>query len=532
MLNISIIVPALSNLGVFKNDLLTKLSGKALIDHAIDKCLLMTNHSNIYVVTDNEEVDLLCSRKGVMTQLYFGDELSFELDSLITLKKTIEVNTPHVVLLSPYALFLEIDTVRRALELSKNGIFVKPAVKLDGEVYFRHKNGAVITSGLNDTAECYKTLKTFILCESKVDESFKVTQRNILIKNEIDLEFKSRHDIWVYEKLLNRKKIVFNVAASKEIGMGHVYRALSLAHEIIEHEVVFVCNDESSLAVIKLSEHEYPVYICPKNELSECIKNLTPSLVINDFLNTDTSYMDSLRLAGIKTINFEDLGPGARKADCTINDLYDEPLYKSDNTLWGHEYFFVRDEFYSAIPHSIDSKVESVLLTFGGTDQNDFTRKFYRTIKEFCSHRQIKLYIVTGEGYSYLKELEEELSGIPSEQIEFVHKTGVMSSLMEKSQIAISSNGRTVYELAHMNIPTIVISHHSRESNHKFSCFDHGFVNLGTYLAETTESQLMLAFEKLVNDHEYRKGLISSMEKFSFVKNKNKINNLISSLIN
>ena len=40
---------------------------------------------------------------------------------------------------------------------------------------------------------------------------------------------------------------------------------------------------------------------------------------------------------------------------------------------------------------------------------------------------------------------------------------------MEQSQLAIVSNGRTLYELAHMNIPAIVLSQHKRESTHSFA---------------------------------------------------------------
>jgi spore coat polysaccharide biosynthesis predicted glycosyltransferase SpsG len=528
MLNITIVIPALSYFDAFKNALLTKLAGKPLIEHAIDKFLTMTNNINIYIITDNEEIQLISSRKGVETQLYFGDKISFDINGLIVLKKNIQVNTPHVALISPYALLLEINTIRSALEISIKNFFVRPVMKLDCDVY---SSDMGVVSLKNKDAEYYKALKTFILCESDINIFSSALPQNMIIKNEIDLECKSRHAMWVYEKLINRKRIVFYVAASKEIGMGHIYRALSLAHEIIDHEVVFVCDDASFLAISKLAEQEYPVYTSPTNKICECIKGLMPSLVINDVLDTDALYIDSLMNSGIKTINFEDLGEGALKANYTINDLYDEALYDAVNTLWGHEYFFVRDEFYSASPHTDGSEVESVLLTFGGTDQNDFTRKFYHTIKKFCNDNQIKIYIVTGEGYGYLKELEGELKDTSSNQVEFIHKTGIMSSIMEKTQIAISSNGRTVYELAHMNIPTIVISHHDRESNHKFSCYDHGFINLGTYMPNETETKLSLEFQKLVHDKKLRSSLVCCMKKFNFLKNKIKINNIISSLI-
>ncbi|NVK73367.1 MAG: hypothetical protein HWE24_07800 [Oceanospirillaceae bacterium] len=531
MLDITIIIPALSCLDNFKNASLTKLAGKPLIEHTIDKLLSMVEKKNIYVITDNEEIHLIGSRKGVESSLNLDNKILFDINGLEKLKKNIEINTGYVALISAYSVFLEINTLCKAMEEATKLTFIRPMAKLDCDVYLG--NGVEANAGNEGVeVEYYKLLKTFILCRSDIKDYSTLMSKNVIARNEIDLECKSRHDMWVYEKLINRKRIVFNVAASKEIGMGHVYRALSLAHEIIDHEVMFVCDDTSYLAIGKLSEQEYPVYTYPKGKVSDCVKGLVPSLVVNDILDTDSKYIEDLMQSGIKTINFEDLGDGAVSSNCTINDLYDEALYHSPNTLWGHEYFFVRDEFYSATPHGEDVSVKSVLLTFGGTDQNDFTRKFYHSIRDFCNENKIKIYIVTGEGYGYLKELESELVGGSSDQVEYIHKTGIMSSIMEKVQLAISSNGRTIYELAHMNIPTIVISHHDRENNHKFSCFEHGFINLGTYVNGETESQMLLEFKKLVIDKMLRNSLVRKMKKFNFLENKVKINNIINSLIN
>ena len=62
--------------------------------------------------------------------------------------------------------------------------------------------------------------------------------------------------------------------------------------------------------------------------------------------------------------------------------------------------------------------------------------------------------------------------------VKLTKSTGVISSIMEQCQLAIVSNGRTVYELAHMNIPSITIAHHIREETHKFASKENGFLPL------------------------------------------------------
>lgn len=531
MNDIRIIIPALQSLCVFNNDLLIKVSGKTVIEHLLDKCKLLASLENIFVITDSEEVELLCTRREI-TVVYSEMDINvgFDIDGLNVINEMIGSWNGDIAMLSPYSLFFEIEHLLEARVSLNEGVYIRPALEIDSEVYVQTNESITDRSCFGE--DYLKIINSFVLARPHKVFVKNYTQKIVVLDNLIDFELKSRHDLWVYERLINRKKIVFRVAASKEIGMGHVYRALSLAHEIIEHEVVFVCDDSSSLAVKALSMHEYPVYVSPKVTIEDCIKSLDPMLVINDFLDTELSYIEGLRDDGIRTINFEDFGSGASISDLTINDLYDEPVYFSENTLWGYQYFFVRDEFYSAIKIPVESEVEGVLLTFGGTDQNNFTQKFYNTVKSICKLKSIKIFVVTGEGYSHLASFEKEIIAESASEIECIHKTGVMSKIMEKVQVAISSNGRTVYELAHMNIPTIVVSHHERESHHKFSCSDNGFVNLGCYEEGTTESRLLSEFSRIISDDAYRKRLASSMEKFSFVENKKKINNIISSLIN
>ena len=53
-----------------------------------------------------------------------------------------------------------------------------------------------------------------------------------------------------------------------------------------------------------------------------------------------------------------------------------------------------------------------------------------------------------------------------------------MSRIMERTPIAIASNGRIVYELAHMNIPGIIVPVNEREKTHAFANKKNGFFPL------------------------------------------------------
>ena len=82
--------------------------------------------------------------------------------------------------------------------------------------------------------------------------------------------------------------------------------------------------------------------------------------------------------------------------------------------------------------------------------------------------------------------------------ISLTHSTNVISKYMLKSDIAICSNGRTVHELAHLNIPSIVISQHNRELTHNFSNPKNGVISIGKYDKIKTKRLLLQSFTNLV----------------------------------
>ena len=100
---------------------------------------------------------------------------------------------------------------------------------------------------------------------------------------------------------------------------------------------------------------------------------------------------------------------------------------------------------------------------------------------------------------------------------------------MEQSQLAVTSNGRTVYELAHMNIPAIVIPQHKREMSHAFACEANGFLSLEEYVEGETEEHVAKALIKLLDDEIYRRKFFDRTRLFRFINNKQRVVKLLSS---
>lgn len=524
MKNVLVVIPAIKKNAVIPDQLIKKLNGKTLIQRAIDIAINFTDKKNILIVTDSEEISLICERNSL--KFYKDKDLKLSSDNILDIISNLvkDFSQENIFLYRANTPLVESDTLHSAYkEFLKNTDYTLVSVKAQNKKLFEIKHEKLVDM---NGKTYYKELKSFhIFSKSKVkNKNFKP----FLIEQDKSIEIQGYQDWWICEKVLQRKRIVFNVIGSTKIGMGHIYHSLALAHEITSHEVIFVCDEKYEIAVEQIASSDYKV-ISAKDVLKTIVK-LKPDLVINDVLNTDVDYIKSLKKEDIKVVNFEDLGDGSRCADLVFNELYDTPQLKGKQYLWGYEYLALRDEFYDAIPHKSTEKVKEVLIAFGGTDQNNLTLKTLKAIFKICKKKNIKIHIVCGSPYLFKKELEEFLLKCKYKNIELTYASNAISKVMEKTQLAITSNGRTVYELADMNIPSIVISHHEREYSHAFANLERGFINLGI-IHRGIKSKTAKRFEKLVNDKDYRELLFMNMEKYSFRKNKQKVVNKIMELI-
>ena len=178
----------------------------------------------------------------------------------------------------------------------------------------------------------------------------------------------------------------------------------------------------------------------------------------------------------------------------------------------------------------MEKSVNSILVTFGGSDPRNLTLRILNKILPWCREKSLSVRVVVGTGYQHLEALNPIITKF-SDVVSFTNSTGVISDLMENCQIAICGNGRTIYELAHMSIPGIVISHHKRELSHKFACAKNGFIRMGTLDKENSLNNLFRHFKKLCINDDYRKNLWEKSSRHDFINNKQKVLKLIYNLI-
>ncbi len=290
------------------------------------------------------------------------------------------------------------------------------------------------------------------------------------------------YDDWVVaEHRLSAPRVAFRVDGNRDIGLGHVHRCLALASRLTWPTPDFYVGPGSELASQLLQSYHYPVFSVHSDEkFVEVARGKAYDLVINDILDTTKEYVAALRADDRVVINFEDLGPGGREANLTFNALY-EYSTAAENQRFGWQYACLRDEFVLGGTRVFRERAQTLLILFGGTDPADLTARAVQAAELALGGLGAKLQVVLGMGYQRESEIAALLEQVESSfaSVSLAVRVRQMSALMREADLALTSNGRTVYELAASGVPMIIVSQNRRETGHTFGRISGGAVDLG-----------------------------------------------------
>ena len=190
-------------------------------------------------------------------------------------------------------------------------------------------------------------------------------------------------------------------------------------------------------------------------------------------------------------------------ADLVFNAIYPEEEAKRRH-YFGARYFCLREEFALTSPRPVATRVDRILVTFGGTDPNNLTKVVVDAIKGECHARDIEVIAVLGMGYRHdatALTANRVLRSIPN-----------MADEMGAADLVFTSAGRTVFEVAAVGTPAIVLAQNARELTHTFARSAHGFLNLGlgtNVPAEEIRSQMISLLDDRTRRREMQERMLS-----------------------
>ena len=539
-MNILVVIPARGGSKGIPRKNLRLLGEKPLLYYSINNALNSKYNLDVFVSSEDDEILNTAQKFGAKTHkrdLNIADDKT-TLDPVIydcyTHAKLSEKKEYDLIITmqptSPLLLTKSLDSAIDRM-LSSTSIDTIIAAKDATHLSWRSENNEFVPNYTERVNRQYLTPE-FTETGAFLITRVSVMSRDNRIGNNVDLALLSggeEIDIDTYEDwslceyYLKRKHILFVVTGNSTVGLGHVYNTLLIANDILNHQITFLVDKDSKMAFDAIKAKNYPVLMQNAENILDDIKNIAPNIVVNDRLDTTEDFMKSLKKGCYKVINFEDLGKGCEYADAVINAIYPEKHSVSSH-YFGQEYFILRDEFILSEEKIVTSEVKNILITFGGVDPNNYTAKVIRIINEYCNEKNILITVIAGFGYANYDSIKDYKNVIVKRNISNI------SDYMLQADLIFTSAGRTVYEVASLGTPAVVIAQNEREMTHFFASAEYGFSNLGLGY-KVSDEELMIEFLRLVNSFKYRKKMSDLMKKQDLKLGRKRVHKLIQDLI-
>lgn len=529
------VIPARINTKRVPNKMLRIVGNHPLVYYAIENAKKSTYISDIVVTTDSEQISLIAKQLGVKCIMrdehICGDDVPLD---IVVYNAVQNLDADVVVTMQPTSPLLKVKTLDCALSYFFENQY-------DSVVSVHNDPKLSWEKGENSCVPKYeKRLNSQYLPPHYVETgAFLISKKEVITKNS---RFGEKVGIWetsltesvsvcewqdlaLVDMLLNCKKVAFYVNGNVNRGMGHIYRVLELADEFYVRPDIYY--DKNQTDVSAFGDTLYDVIgIRNQDELGSVLANEGYDILVNDILNTTEEYIAQIRELNpkMKIVNFEDLGDGARLADLVINALYSDVAI--GNMKCGAKYYIAPKSFLYYEPINIKDKVQNVLISFGGADPMDYTSRVLELLtKDIQKYHEIHFVVVVGRANKHFDEIK---TYDQFENIEVLYDICNMPDIMSQCDVAISSRGRTGYELALLGVPTLVLAQNKQETTHDFISLENGF----DYIGIQPESEVLLFHmdQLLFSSSEKRNMLQTKMLTNDLRNGRNRVIHLIKSI--
>ena len=535
-MNILAIIPARSGSKGIPNKNIRMVNGLPLISYSINNALKSKYISNVIVSTDSEEVDMISRHMGASVHIrnknLCADDIT--LDSVIfdAINAVSNIDIDYIVTLQPTSPTLQVGTLDKAIEYAINNNFdTVISVVNKPHLSWKNENGLIIPNYKNRLNRqymppCYVETGAFVISKKEVvTKNSRIGEKVGIyeLKDSESIDIDSFDDLIVAAHYLKREKVAIYVNGNKDRGTGHIYRALEIADEMLcKPDIIFDFN-QTDVHIFGSTTHNL-VAVNGIAELFERCKKEQYTLFINDILSTSLDYMIGLKsvLPLAHIVNFEDDGEGQTKADLVFNALLSHN--NLPNVYAGEKYYISGKLFNYYDPIKIKNHVKKVFISFGGADPQNYSDRLLDIIKN-DKYRNISFVVVLGRAKENYKNLLEYNKFI---NIEVLKDIKNMPKVMSECDMAVTSRGRTGYELAILGIPTIAMAQNQREEKHGFVSDKNGFAYLGlnptNEVIETTldmyiklSKEYRLNLQKKLLEHDLKNGRSRVMKLISLL---------------
>lgn len=265
-----------------------------------------------------------------------------------------------------------------------------------------------------------------------------------------------------------KNRILFKTAGGtakkKELGLGHVFRCLSLAIELKPNTIFFSIEDFGGASrIIKKHGFQKIMQLKPnigiREDLDKTMKYLKKEkidVLIIDRYKIKKQYINQIKKF-VKTVVFLDLFKFNFPGELIVNGFIgfeNKEITNKHGTrcLLGPKYQILNNEFSKNVLQI--KKKNKILATFGGYDENLISGILLDVLNE-CDY-QFKTKIILGPLTKYSKKMKAFLKS-KNQFIKIINQSQNMKKDMSESEFGVCSGGITTYEFECLSVPFGII---------------------------------------------------------------------------
>lgn len=278
--------------------------------------------------------------------------------------------------------------------------------------------------------------------------------------------------------------IVLWTEGGVDIGMGHVVRSVNLASALSrsDSKPSFIINaDESARNRLLMEGFTFFINSFDSDFTDASLDVIAEAkVVVMDTKKDVTKITRLLKAKGIKVVLIDNTTLAANYADLIIipSILPVDSGIDRDKLFSGADFLILGDNFIEArgVNHLAYATPLRVLVTFGGADPFGLTSL---VVDSLCSVEGIDVTVVIGEAFT--KRDPYAYAG-GCKHVRCVSGLTDLAPLMKESHVAFTANGTSIYELAYMGVPSLLIANYESDIKELQAYGKFGFsTGLGLY---------------------------------------------------
>ena len=324
--------------------------------------------------------------------------------------------------------------------------------------------------------------------------------------------------------MTQKKNILFRVsggrAFNKELGLGHIYRAINLALELKPDNIFFLVEDYGNVKNLLLNWGFTNIFLLQNGikidsdiiETTNLLHEKKIDILIVDKYDYNTKKYVKKMHRVVKTVVIPDLKKIDYDADLVVNGFvgFDNTILTNRygaKCLLGPRYQVLNKKYQNR--KFTNQKKYTILATFGGFDEHNIISIFCKQLTKYLDKITAKIILGPATKKSKeLKNLEKKFRG----KIKIISATKNMKKEISNAEFGICGGGITTYEFAAMGVPFAIICQYkhqlktARAWKRKKIAINFGFSNniidkkIQCFLSNITNNKIQLKSKSTIVD--------------------------------